>query len=92
MATYKYKCENCGVFSVKMKMSEYKRLESCPECNGRVERVFEVPNAMIFKGEGFYVNDYKKTKEPACSSGTCDKTKNTSDSCCSSGSCCSPNS
>ncbi len=71
MATYKFRCENCGDFTIKMKMSEYKPLEKCPACEGKVKRVFEVPSAMIFKGEGFYITDYKKAK---------DKTKTTENS------------
>ncbi len=70
MATYKYKCENCGEFTVKMKMSEYKPLEVCPTCGSEVKRIFEVPSAMIFKGDGFYVNDYKKASEKPKDTGT----------------------
>lgn len=62
MAVYKYYCEKCGEFTIEMPMNKYKRITECPSCKSKVERIINVPNAMIFKGEGFYVNDYKKSK------------------------------
>lgn len=89
MATYKYNCENCGDFIVEMPISKYKRLEECPTCKGKVERIIGVPSAMIFKGEGFYVNDYKKasnseTKNSGSEPGKKEKTKEKSSSSCQS--------
>jgi putative FmdB family regulatory protein len=76
MASYKYKCENCGEFEIEMPMSEYKPLESCPTCSGKVERVIGIPMAMIFKGEGFHINDYKKKETKSCDEGSCSKSDN----------------
>jgi putative FmdB family regulatory protein len=34
-------------------------VEKCSKCNGKVRKIFN-STGIIFKGSGFYVNDYKK--------------------------------
>lgn len=58
MPTYEYECDGCG-----HKFEEFHSIketrEVCPECKEKkLRRLFGVPS-LIFKGPGFYVNDYK---------------------------------
>ncbi len=70
MPIYEYKCEKCGSrFEVRQHFDD-DPITKCQNdgCEGRVQRVLSVP-AIIFKGKGFYVNDYgrgnqKKPPEP----------------------------
>jgi len=76
MPTYEYVCTECEHnFEVFQSMSD-KPVETCEKCSGKVRKVFGAAG-IIFKGSGFYVNDYKKNDKketasaPACSAG-CD--------------------
>ncbi len=60
MPTYEYECELCGHrFEVFQSMSELP-LKVCPECKGPLKRLIGTGSGIIFKGAGFFVNDYKK--------------------------------
>ncbi|WP_400168236.1 FmdB family zinc ribbon protein [Fidelibacter multiformis] len=65
MPTYRYQCEKCGKISeVFQKMSD-PPLKRCQECGGKLVRLLSPGAGFILKGEGFYVNDYrKKDKSP----------------------------
>jgi hypothetical protein len=39
-------------------------VDRCERCGGPVRRVFSAP-ALIFKGPGFHINDYRKSPPPA---------------------------
>ncbi len=60
MPTYDYECSECGhMFEEFHTMS--KRLKKCPECGeNTLERLIGSGSAIIFKGAGFYQNDYRK--------------------------------
>jgi len=58
MPTYEYKCSDCGHgFEIFQAMSD-EPLKKCDNCNGNLRKVFG-NTGIIFKGSGFYVNDYK---------------------------------
>lgn len=62
MPTYEYKCEKCGhIFEKLQKMSD-DPIKNCEKekCDGEVKRVIYGGTTTIFKGSGFYVNDYGK--------------------------------
>ena len=60
MPMYEYKCERCGFnFERLQKMSE-EPIKICPKCGGKVNRLIGSNINIIFKGSGFYVNDYGK--------------------------------
>lgn len=60
MPTYEYECRKCGqVFDVFQSMNDAK-LERCPECKGKVIRLFGTGSGIIFKGSGFYETDYRR--------------------------------
>jgi putative FmdB family regulatory protein len=67
MPTYEYFCEKCGrEFEVFQSISS-KSLKICPKdlCGrkkwgrGRVRRKISAGAGVIFKGSGFYINDYR---------------------------------
>ena len=59
MPIYQYKCEKCEhEFELRKSFSDDSNHVTCPQCGEHAERIF-VPPAIIFKGSGFYVTDYK---------------------------------
>ncbi|MEN6372320.1 MAG: FmdB family zinc ribbon protein [Armatimonadota bacterium] len=73
MPTYEYECCECGHrFEVFQKITD-DPITVCEKCSGRVRKVL-FPVGIVFKGSGFYVNDYKKSgpveSKKSTSSGT----------------------
>ncbi len=82
MPTYEYECLECKHrFDVFQSITD-ESVKKCEKCGKDVRKIFGTAG-IIFKGEGFYVNDYKKNgaanntgknakkeKSDACS--TCD--------------------
>ena len=70
MPTYEYVCEKCGHQFEKFQPISAKPLAVCPEelCarkrwgKGKVKRAIVAGAGLIFKGSGFYVNDYRSEK------------------------------
>ena len=63
MPTYNYKCNNCShVFEVFQGINDDK-LTDCPKCHSvsSLKRLISGGTGMIFKGNGFYITDYKKS-------------------------------
>ena len=60
MPTYEYECNACG-----HKMEEWQTitappLKKCPECGkNKLQRLLGTGGAIIFKGSGFYITDYR---------------------------------
>ena len=70
MPTYDYLCEHCNYqFEHFQSMSE-EPLKKCPECGKSVRRLIGGGLGVIFKGNGFYVNDSKGKKSSAIDSST----------------------
>lgn len=66
MPTYEYRCEKCEhEFELFQSITAEPKAE-CPECGENSKRLISSGAGIIFKGSGFYVNDYKK-KEAPCS-------------------------
>lgn len=60
MPTYVYRCRECGhQFEHFEKMSSKGRSRKCPVCGGRGERLISGGAGFLFKGEGFYITDYR---------------------------------
>ncbi len=59
MPTYEYKCDSCGHSFEKFQSIKDEPLRTCEACGAEVRRLFGTAG-IIFKGSGFYVNDYKK--------------------------------
>jgi putative FmdB family regulatory protein len=77
MPIYEYQCLECNhKFEVKQSMND-EPLSSCEKCGKPVRKLYNAAG-IIFKGSGFYVNDYKSKGEksgeasaPACGGGCC---------------------
>ncbi len=59
MPTYEYRCIRCH-HQFEAVHAVGKTVDRCERCGAAVRRVFSPP-ALIFKGSGFHVNDYRKT-------------------------------
>jgi putative FmdB family regulatory protein len=63
MPIYEYECEKCACrFELKRRFGEDEGSPCCPQCQGKVRRLFSLP-AIIFKGSGFYVNDNRSDRD-----------------------------
>ncbi len=62
MPTYDYKCADCGrIFEKFHGMNETPQV-TCPDCQSvQTSRQVSLGAGIVFKGAGFYVNDYKKS-------------------------------
>ncbi len=71
MPRYDYECNSCHhVFELKQSFDS-EPVAECPRCENDARRlIYSVP--VVFKGSGFYVNDYGKGKSG--SNGTSDST------------------
>jgi putative FmdB family regulatory protein len=76
MPTYDYECPKGHRFEVFQKMTD-KPSATCPKCKARARRVISGGAGFLFKGEGFYITDYRsddyKKKASAESSGGTEK-------------------
>ena len=64
MPTYDYICIDCShEFEEFQKMTD-PVLEDCPKCSGSLQRKIGTGAGLLFRGSGFYVTDYKNSKEP----------------------------
>ena len=67
MPTYEYRCPKGHTFDVFQKMSD-PPAATCPECGEPAERMIVPGAGFLFKGEGFYITDYRSedyNKKPA---------------------------
>lgn len=61
MPIYEYACTKCGhQLEVMQKISD-KPLTRCPECRGKLEKMFSQTSFQL-KGAGWYVTDYSQKK------------------------------
>ncbi|SHG27061.1 putative regulatory protein, FmdB family [Fodinibius roseus] len=58
MPTYEYKREDGTTFEVKQSIND-DALEHCPETGQKVKRIISGGGGVVYKGEGWYVTDYK---------------------------------
>jgi putative FmdB family regulatory protein len=58
MPTYDYECPKGHRFEVTQKMTD-KPTAVCPKCKARGRRVISGGAGFLFKGEGFYITDYR---------------------------------
>ena len=58
MPTYEYRCPTGHEFELIQKMSDEPRA-ACPECGETAERLLSGGAGLIFKGDGFYITDYR---------------------------------
>lgn len=68
MPTYEYRCPNGHTFDVFQKMSDEPTAD-CPECGSASERMLSAGAGLLFKGEGFYITDYRSDSYKKAASG-----------------------
>jgi len=66
MPTYEYRCHDCGGTFEKFQSIKDDPVAKCPTCGGKVQRLISGGAGAIFKGTGFYANDYARSNGPAC--------------------------
>lgn len=59
MPTYVYRREDGSTFEVQQRITE-DPLDTCPDTGQDVERIITGNGGIIFKGDGFHVNDYNE--------------------------------
>jgi|SRR5262245_30580209 len=75
MPLYEYECEACGTRFEKIQKFSDPPLDVCAKCGkGPVKKLLSSP-AIQFKGSGWYITDYAKTKETKETKGTKETTK-----------------
>lgn len=58
MPTYEYKREDGTTFEVMQGIND-EPLKKCPDTGQKVKRVISGGGGVVYKGEGFYITDYK---------------------------------
>jgi putative FmdB family regulatory protein len=64
MPIYEYECTQCRCHFDKKQGFHDAPVATCPECQGKVQRVI-TPIPTVFKGGGFYVTDHRKDMDRA---------------------------
>lgn len=82
MPTYDYECQTCGhQFEARQSMKDA-HLTDCPKegCAGPVKRLIGVGSGFIFKGNGFYITDYRSDSYKAAAKKDSDASSSSSSS------------
>lgn len=58
MPTYEYRCPKGHEFELFQRMSDEPKAE-CPRCGADSERLMSGGAGFLFKGDGFYITDYR---------------------------------
>jgi putative FmdB family regulatory protein len=58
MPTYEYRCPTGHEFEVFQRMSD-EPVADCPECGEASTRLLSAGGGFLFKGDGFYITDYR---------------------------------
>lgn len=58
MPTYEYKREDGSTFEIKQSIND-DALDICPETGQKVKRIISGGGGVVYKGDGWYVTDYK---------------------------------
>lgn len=65
MPTYEYLCTKCGHQFEQFQSITSSSLRKCPSCGKQtLKRLIGSGGGLIFKGSGFYCNDYKPKPTP----------------------------
>ena len=76
MPTYKYKREDGTTFEVRQSIND-EALEECPETGQKVKRVISGGGGVVYKGDGWYVTDYKDSDRKEKRAEAAEKTNGT---------------
>ncbi len=70
MPTYQYRCNSCEHFFEVFQSIKDDPIKECEKCGKEVKKVYNSAG-IIFKGSGFYVNDYKNAPQKTASKEAC---------------------
>jgi putative FmdB family regulatory protein len=59
MPTYEYECEKCQHLFEQVQKITDEPVKVCPVCGGKVKRLISGGGGFLFKGNGFYITDYR---------------------------------
>lgn len=59
MPTYEYRCNDCKHEFEEFQSMKDDPIDKCPECGGKPQRLIGAGGGLIFKGDGFYITDYR---------------------------------
>jgi len=76
--TYQYACTECGHDFEQVQSFSDDALTSCPECTGRLRKVFNAVG-VVFKGSGFYRTDSRAKDSSSSSSDSTTKSETKTD-------------
>lgn len=65
MPTYDYVCADCNYQFERFHSMSDEPIRICPNCGGVVHRLISGGTGLIFKGNGYYITDYKHKPKPA---------------------------
>lgn len=78
MPTYDYECDQCGHEFEAFHSIKAAALKKCPECGKpSLKRLIGTGGAIIFKGSGFYITDYRSEGYKKQAKAEADKTEST---------------
>lgn len=78
MPFYKYKREDGTTFEVRQSIND-DALEECPDTGQKVKRVISGGGGVVYKGDGFYVTDYKNKETGSNGSEKSSETSNSAE-------------
>lgn len=58
MPIYLYQCNKCNTKHEVLQKFSDAPLNACPDCGGKVTKLFTPEVGLSFKGSGFYITDY----------------------------------
>jgi putative FmdB family regulatory protein len=61
MPTYQYRCKDCQYEFEEFQNITAEPIDKCPRCGGPAERVISGGAGLLFKGDGFYITDYRSS-------------------------------
>jgi len=79
MPTYEFRCSAGHEFEKFQNMSD-ESVPQCPQCGATSEKLLSGGAGFIFKGEGFYITDYRSDDYKKAASSDADSGDNTGDS------------
>jgi putative FmdB family regulatory protein len=59
LPTYEYECEKCHHQFEQLQKITDEPIKTCPVCGGEVKRLISGGGGFLFKGNGFYITDYR---------------------------------
>src|ERR671936_773214 len=80
MPIYEYRCDHCGHEFSRHQRFDEEPVATCPNCGQRPRKLLSKP-AIVFKGSGWHVTDYRTSKDGAkgeAAAGTTDAGKDVS--------------